>query len=203
VDTGSKTEKSAHMKKAILALAALLLACLGLAVTAAAASAHTPSISADCSGVHLTASSYEAGANTWTATVGRATQSGTFDTSFSQTFPVAQAGATTSWPARIVAYDGGYDSGDTTEFEGGPLAPTPSTPVTTPTPLTPQVPTVVDAGLARVVASEGPVASSDRSSVSVAAALAGAGFVPVLCAGFTRRRPSAQRVRHPHETMYS
>ena len=99
------------MKKAIFALAALLLACLGLAVTTAVASAHTPSISADCSGVHLAAESYETGANTWTATIGGTTQSGTFDTSFAHTFALPQAGATTSWSARIAAYDGSYDSG--------------------------------------------------------------------------------------------
>jgi len=289
------------MKKAILALAALLLACLGLAVTATAASAHTPGISADCSGVHLSASSYEAGANTWTATIGGTTQSGTFDDSFSQTFPLPQAGATTSWSARIAAYDGTYDSGvqsgvvgpcgqsdacptlpgdqaagtqctppptvvrtgsghahgcdvvfqgqeygsgdltydevyhDTfvfnattnewdlvtdatadvtnvhfdrrtraqqltsecvdeprhhTNIEVQPPASTPSTPVSTPTPVTPQVPTVVDAGLAQVAASEGPVTSGDGSSVTLAAALVGAGFLLLLCAGLTRGRPS-------------
>jgi hypothetical protein len=100
------------MKKAIITLAALLLTCLGLAVTAATASAHTPSISADCSGVHLDATSYDSGgANTWTVTIGGATQSGTFGTSFSETFPVPQAGATTSWSARVASYDGTYDSG--------------------------------------------------------------------------------------------
>lgn len=287
------------MKKAILALAALLLACLGLAVTATAASAHTPSISADCSGVHLAATSYEAGANTWTVTIGGATQSGTFDASFSQTFPLPQAGATTSWSARIAAYDGTYDSGvqsgvvgpcgntdacptltgdqpagtdctppptvvrtgagqahgcdvvfqgqeygagdltydevyhDTfvfnastnqwdlvtdatgdvtnvhfdrrthsqqltsgcvdepghhTDIDVHPLGSTPSTPVSTPTPVTPQVPTVVDAGLAHVAAGESPVASS--GSTGLVAALVGAGFVLLLCAGFTRGRPS-------------
>jgi hypothetical protein len=304
VDTRNMTEKSAHMKKTILALAALLLACLGLAVTAAAASAHTPSIKADCSGVQLDATSYETGrANTWTVTIEGATQSGTFGASFSQTFPVPQAGATTSWSARIASDDGAYDSGvqsgvvgpcgqsdacptlpsgqpagtectppptvvrtgaggahgcdvvfhgreygagdlsydevfddrevfntstnawdlvtdttgdvrnvqfhrwtkaqqvkagcvgtppDDTEIEEGPAAPTPSAPVSPPTQVVaPPVPTVVDAGLTGVVASEGPVASSDGSSVSVAAALTGAGLVLLLCAACTRRRPSA------------
>jgi hypothetical protein len=100
------------MKNAIFAAAALLLACLGLTVTAATASAHTPTITADCSGVHLNASSYDGNqANTWTVTIDGVTQSGTFAASFSQTFAVPQAGATTPWSARIRSYDGAYDSG--------------------------------------------------------------------------------------------
>ncbi len=100
------------MKRALLVMSALLLACLGLSMTAGVASAHTPAISADCSGVHVSATSYDAGrANTWTVTVAGVTQSGTFGESFDRTFAVPQAGATTPWSARIAAYDGAYDSG--------------------------------------------------------------------------------------------
>ena len=80
------------------------------------------------------------------------------------------------------------EPGDDTNIEVQPPGSTPSRPVSTPTPVTPQVPTVVDAGLAHVAAGEGPVASS--GSMNLAAALAGAGFVLLLCAGFTRRRPA-------------
>ena len=100
------------MKKVMITVAALLLACLGLSVTGESASAHQPHITATCDGVHLTAVDYEAGhANTWTVTIAGVTQSGTFDTTFDQTFPVPQGGATTPWSARIAGYDGNYDSG--------------------------------------------------------------------------------------------
>ncbi len=127
------------MKKAIFGGAALLLAGLGLTFTSVAADAHTPSISADCSGVQLNATSFDAGqANTWTVTVGGATQSGTFEQTFSQTFPVPQAGATTAWSARIVSYDGVYDSG----VQSGSVGP-----CGTPTPPPPPPPTDVCADL--------------------------------------------------------
>lgn len=91
------------MKKPIAIVAAGILslgAVFGLGV--AAASAHTPSISATCSGVVLNGVNYDGSkTNTWTATVGGVTTSGTFGGSFTQTIPVAQAGATTAWSATI------------------------------------------------------------------------------------------------------
>ena len=76
---------------------------------ASPASAHTPVISADCAGVHVQATAYDAGQqNQWSVTIGGATQSGTFGASFDQTFPVPQDGATTSWSASASAQDGSY-----------------------------------------------------------------------------------------------
>ncbi|WP_296602529.1 hypothetical protein [Nocardioides sp.] len=73
------------------------------------ASAHTPAISADCSGVHVGATAYDAGmANRWSVTIGGVTQSGTFGSSLNQTFPVPQDGATTAWSAYVEAADGSY-----------------------------------------------------------------------------------------------
>ena len=83
---------------------------LGTAVLVASpASAHTPSISADCGGVHVGATAYDAGMqNRWSVTIDGVTQSGTFGASFDQTFPVPQDGATTDWSAFVEAADGSY-----------------------------------------------------------------------------------------------
>jgi hypothetical protein len=73
------------------------------------ASAHTPAFSADCDGVRVSATAYDAGlANRWSVTIGGVTQSGTFGSSFSQAFPVPQDGATTTWSAFVEAEDGSY-----------------------------------------------------------------------------------------------
>jgi hypothetical protein len=73
------------------------------------ADAHTPDISASCSGVHVGATAYDSNvANRWSVTINGATQSGTFGDSFDQTFPVPQAGATTQWSAFVEAADGTY-----------------------------------------------------------------------------------------------
>lgn len=73
------------------------------------ASAHTPAISADCNGVHVGATAYDAGmANRWSVTIGGVTQTGTFGASLDQTFPVPQNGATTPWSAYVEAADGSY-----------------------------------------------------------------------------------------------
>lgn len=94
------------MKKIMVVLALVA----GFLVTGvSAASAHTPSISASCTGVDLSGSSYESDkTNTWTVTVGGSTQSGTFGESFSKHVDVSQDGATTSYSAHIQAEDGGY-----------------------------------------------------------------------------------------------
>jgi LPXTG-motif cell wall-anchored protein len=61
--------------------------------------------------VHLTGKSYDSSkANTWTATVGGTTTSGTFGESLDKTIPVPQGGATTSWSATVQAFDGSYKS---------------------------------------------------------------------------------------------
>lgn len=73
------------------------------------AEAHTPNITANCSGVSLKATSYDSNkVNTWTATVGGVTQSGTFGASLSLLLPVAQENSTTSYTATIQAEDGSY-----------------------------------------------------------------------------------------------
>jgi hypothetical protein len=95
------------MKKplAMLAIASVLgLGVVGL--TATAASAHVPAVSATCSGVVLSGVSYDGSkTNTWTATVGGVTTSGTFGASFTQTIPVAQGGASTAWSATVTDAD--------------------------------------------------------------------------------------------------
>src|SRR4051794_31906737 len=89
-------------------LVAVLAAGFG-ALAAAPASAHTPTISASCSGVHVGATAYDAGlANRWSVTINGVTQSGTFGASFDQTFPVPQDGATSTWSAYVEAADGSY-----------------------------------------------------------------------------------------------
>lgn len=89
---------------------AISLATVGMTwLGASPASAHTPVISADCAGVHVKATAYDAGQqNKWSVTIGGVTQSGTFGSSFEQTFPVPQDGATTSWSASISAEDGSF-----------------------------------------------------------------------------------------------
>ncbi|HEY1117010.1 MAG TPA: hypothetical protein VGE43_04855, partial [Acidimicrobiales bacterium] len=65
--------------------------------------------SADCNGVHVGATAYDAGmANRWSVTIGGVTQTGTFGASVDQTFPVPQNGATTPWSAYVEAADGSY-----------------------------------------------------------------------------------------------
>lgn len=90
------------------------IATLGMTwLGASPASAHTPAIGADCSGVHVQATAYDAGQqNQWSVTIGGDTQSGTFGASFDQTFPVPQDGATTSWSASVAAEDGSYRGDD-------------------------------------------------------------------------------------------
>ena len=87
---------------------------LGASVLAAApASAHTPTISADCAGVHVSATAYDATLpNRWSVTIDGATQSGTFGDSFDRTFPVPQDGSTVPWSAFVEAADGTYHGED-------------------------------------------------------------------------------------------
>src|SRR6478609_9700296 len=96
------------MKLIAAPLAALVATGFGV-LLAAPASAHTPAISASCSGVHVGATAYDAGqANRWSVTINGVTQTGTFGASFDQTFPVPQDGATTAWSAFVEAADGSY-----------------------------------------------------------------------------------------------
>jgi hypothetical protein len=96
--------------KLIAALCVPALLTMGLGVLVASpASAHTPTVSASCSGVHVSGTSYDAGmANRWSVTINGATQSGTFGGSFDQTFPVPQGGTTSTWSAFVEAADGSY-----------------------------------------------------------------------------------------------
>ncbi|WP_182525222.1 hypothetical protein [Nocardioides dongkuii] len=91
------------------ALMVVLATCAFITLPATSAQAHTPQFSADCTGIKLSATAYDANkANTWSVTINGATQSGTFGASFSKSFAVPQAGATTTWSAEIVGWDGKY-----------------------------------------------------------------------------------------------
>ena len=93
-------------------VAALIVPVITLGVSGLAtspASAHTPDISADCNGVHVGATAYDASMqNHWSVTIDGTTQSGTFGSSFDQTFPVPQDGTTVAWSAFVEAADGSY-----------------------------------------------------------------------------------------------
>jgi LPXTG-motif cell wall-anchored protein len=107
-----------------LALGTALMGAMVIA-GAGSASAHTPSVSASCSGVQLTATSYDSSKeNHWSATIGGVTTSGTFGASLNKTIPVPQGGATTSWSATIEASDGSYNS-----TKSGSVGPCGSVPV--------------------------------------------------------------------------
>lgn len=99
--------------KLIAALTVPVLALGASVLVAAPASAHTPTISADCGGVHVSATAYDATLpNRWSVTIDGATQSGTFGDSFDQTFPVPQDGSTVPWSAFVEAADGTYHGED-------------------------------------------------------------------------------------------
>ena len=96
----------------IAALAAPTLTIGAAVLVASPATAHTPAISADCGGVHVAASAYDAGSqNHWSVTIDGVTQSGTFGESFDRTFAVPQDGSTTAWSAFVEAPDGSYHGG--------------------------------------------------------------------------------------------
>lgn len=114
--------------KIIAALTVPVLAVGFGALTAAPASAHTPNISATCSGVHIGATAYDANmANRWSVTIDGVTQNGTFGDSLDQTFPVPQDGATTTWSAFVEAADGSYHGGNNGQV--GPCGTPPPTDV--------------------------------------------------------------------------
>ncbi|SDN91108.1 hypothetical protein SAMN05192576_2965 [Nocardioides szechwanensis] len=117
--------------KIVLATAMSIVALAMTWIGASPASAHTPTFRADCAGVQVQATSYDAGqANKWTVTIDGVTQSGTFGSSFSQTFPVPQNGATTSWSASVVGFDGNYQGQDSgTVGPCGTVTPPPPTDV--------------------------------------------------------------------------
>lgn len=100
------------MKMKTIAAAAVGIGVLGALFIATPASAHTPKITASCTGVVLDANSYEGNkANKWEVTIGDNTQTGTFGANLNQTFPVPQDGKTTTWSAKIEAYNGSYSTG--------------------------------------------------------------------------------------------
>lgn len=116
------------MKKFMGALVAVLLAVGGAVVIGAPASAHTPSISADCTGVTVKATAYDGRkANRWYVNIGGVVQSGEFGASFHRTFEVPQDGAVTTWSASVAAFDGAYK-----QERSGTVGPCGTVPVTTP-----------------------------------------------------------------------
>lgn len=110
-----------------MSIAALAMTWIG----ASPASAQTPVFSADCAGVHVKATAHDAGQqNQWSVTIDGVTQSGTFGASFDQTFAVPQNGATTSWSASVVGFDGNYQGQDSgTVGPCGTVTPPPPTDV--------------------------------------------------------------------------
>lgn len=97
------------MKKIILLTLTALLTLGMLLIAPSAASAHTPSITATCDGIVLSATSYDGDKdNKWYVKVGDAVSEGKFGESYSRTFPVAQQGKSTSWSATIQAHDGSF-----------------------------------------------------------------------------------------------
>ena len=85
------------MKKPLILALAVTLGLGGMLATAEVASAHVPAITADCSGLVLHATDYDASqANVWSYTLGTdAPVSGTFGASYDATIPLPQGGATT------------------------------------------------------------------------------------------------------------
>ena len=102
------------MKSRIIAALTVPTLTMGAAVLVASpATAHTPNISADCGGVHVAATAYDAGVqNHWSVTIDGVTQSGSFGASFDRTFPVPQDGTTVAWSAFVEAADGSYHGGE-------------------------------------------------------------------------------------------
>jgi hypothetical protein len=98
-----------HSLSAVCLSMGVLATGFGLVGLATGASAHTPSITADCSGVSLKATAYDGGQqNQWSVTIDGSTTSGTFGAGFEQTFAVPQD-REFSWSARIAAHDGAHE----------------------------------------------------------------------------------------------
>ena len=101
----------------------------GLVALSQGASAHSPSVSASCTGVVLQASNYDAAyANQWSVTIDGASTSGTFGGTLDQSFSVPQDRVFT-WSGRIAAFNGEYE-----QVNSGSLGPcvTTTPPTTTP-----------------------------------------------------------------------
>ncbi|NYD40590.1 hypothetical protein [Nocardioides panaciterrulae] len=97
----------------IAALTVPVLSLGATVLTTLPASAHTPEISADCGGVHVGATAYDANMpNRWSVTIDGVTQDGTFGSSFDRTFPVPQDGTAVDWSAFVEAADGSYHGED-------------------------------------------------------------------------------------------
>lgn len=118
------------IKKLIASGVTALLLGAGIAVgPVLTASAHTPSISASCSGVVLKATAYGSKAtNKYSVTIGGKTSIGTFGASLNKTFPVPNNGETTSWSALISDENGGYS-----EHKSGVVGPCGPATITLPT----------------------------------------------------------------------
>lgn len=98
------------MKKTLVRVLAPMLMGLGIVVVGAStASAHTPNINATCNGVVVNGTSYGNDGFDWSITVDGSTTTGHFGDSGTQTVPVPQGGATTSWSASIDAPGTQYD----------------------------------------------------------------------------------------------
>ncbi len=125
-------------------LAATSLAAALVVGIPSAAEAHTARFSADCDGVVVNATAYDANAaNRWTVTIAGVTQTGTFGASFTRTFSVPQAGATTAWSASIDAAGTRYDFAQSgTVGPCGEAPPPPPVVPPTPAPPTPLAPPV-------------------------------------------------------------
>jgi hypothetical protein len=128
-----------YLRPLALIMAVILFLAAGI-ILAVGAFGHTPNGTADCDGVHASASAYDGGqANRYSAQVGDQSFSGTFGDSLDKTFPVPQGGATTTWSVHIEAADGSYPG----DFGGtvGPCGDTPPPPTEPPTtPPTPEPP---------------------------------------------------------------
>jgi hypothetical protein len=125
------------------ALGVLLLALAGLGVMMTTASAHTPSVGGDCSGVHASGTGYEPGdSNTVTVTVDGQTETQSFSTSGSVSLPIPQDGKEHTWSASVTTSNAdpafsASTGGTLTCGTPPPPPPTPTVPSDTPTPTVP------------------------------------------------------------------
>ncbi|MFD6165654.1 hypothetical protein ACFWFR_10725 [Oerskovia sp. NPDC060287] len=95
------------MKKLLASTAASLLALGGLVATAAPASAHTPQVSATCTGLDLSLKAYSAKDNTVTVKVdGKVVKDETFQRSYSTSYAFPDSSVAHSWEIVVRASDG-------------------------------------------------------------------------------------------------
>ncbi|MFF3065456.1 hypothetical protein ACFVQ3_12925 [Oerskovia sp. NPDC057915] len=117
------------MKKLLASGAAALLALGGLVATAAPASAHTPRVTADCSGLAVDLRAYSDNANSVVVKVdGKVVKDESFKRSWTTTYTFPDTTVGHSWEVVVKASDGKrYDFSDdgTTEACTGPSTPKP------------------------------------------------------------------------------